>query len=83
MRLKTLCLIINLLLVPACKDVDEPQFTWCVMANFVQMHCFDHENKETIRPISSGLGYIMMSPDDVGKLKDHHKELHLEVDTCE
>lgn len=83
MRLKTLCLTINLLLVPACKDVNEPQFTWCVMANFEQMHCFDKDNKETVHSIEDGLGYIMMSPEDVGKLRDHHQELHNELDLCE
>jgi len=81
--LKNSCVIISLFLITSCNDVDEPKFTWCVMSSFKDMHCFDSDNKETVRPISSGLGFIMVSPDDMGILKDHHKELHIELDTCE
>lgn len=83
MLLKLLCLITSLLLITSCDDIDEPEFSWCVMSNFEQMHCFDPKGKEYVRNIKTGLGYIMLSPEDVGKLKDHHRELHTELDFCE
>jgi len=83
MRLKISCLIINLLFLSSCKDTSEPEFTWCVMANYNQMYCFDNENKETVLDIKKGLGYIMLSPEDVGILKNHHKKLHIDLDECE
>lgn len=81
--LKNLCLTTSLFALTSCLGVDEPKFSWCVMSSLENMHCFDPENKESVKPVKEALGYIMLSPDDISKLKDHHREIHIELDYCD
>lgn len=66
-------------------DPDEPKVDFCVVIDAERLHCFPHdkEKPEYNKLISECLGCQVVTAKEFGEMKKHHKELHIELDSCE
>jgi hypothetical protein len=70
-------LVILLGSLTGCNTLGEPDADVCVIVDNLLAHCIPVKGgKEYDLLLSDMVGYMAVSPDDYGKIKKHHDELH-------